>query len=140
MLISAEISKINLFIKNGITKTLDAISKGIIYCINACAGLSFLVFVIGLGNEFIDWEKTGRWVTLTIHDGFNGTDGKPISLFSIPGHLGIQNILNKMLYSSYPLTFFILSIVLGYIALVLDDHEEKMRALLIIVFVLWLLW
>jgi hypothetical protein len=127
-------------IKNIMTDIINVFDKAIVYCIGICAGLSFLLFIIGLGNEFIDWEETGRWVTLTIHDGFNGTDGKPISLFSIPGHLGIQNILNKMLYSSYPLTFFILSIVLGYISLALDGHEKKIRILLIVVFLLWLGW
>jgi hypothetical protein len=137
MLISVQINRTGLFVKNIALKAIDAISKGIIYCINVCAGLSFVVFIIGLGNEFIDWEKTGRWVTLTIHDGFNGTDGKPIPLFSMPGHLGIQNILNKMLYSSYPLTFLILSIVFGYIGLALDGREEKMR-ILIVLLVLWI--
>lgn len=140
MLISSDINKVALYIKKTVVTTIDSISQGIIYCLGIFAGLSFLLFVIGLGNEFIYWEETGRWVTLTIHDGFNGADGKPLSLFSIPGHLGIQNILNKILFSSYPLTFLILSVVLGYLSLALEGREEKMRIFLFSVFVLWFAW
>lgn len=93
---------------------IEFILKAIMYFAVSIYLLSWLFLglsVLGVLGEIESWDETGHWVTLTVYKMFAET-GEPLSLFSIPNHLGIQNLLNNVLFSSFPMSCFIAFVVL----------------------------
>lgn len=126
----------------------DLLEKGSINCLNyikkivngfilktimCFAGSIFLLTwlflglsILGVLCEIESWDKTGHWVTLTIYKIFAET-GEPLSLFSIPNHLGIQNLLNKILFSSFPMSCFIAFLVLGTATFIMAEYVPDLE-------------
>ena len=118
---------------NALRLGLDHLEKGSINCLNSIkkivvgfllktmmffAGSIYLLSWLFLGLsalgvlcEIESWDETGHWITLTTYKIFAET-GEPLSLFSIPNHLGIQSSLNNILFSSFPMSCFIALVVL----------------------------
>lgn len=93
---------------------IEFILKAIMYFAVIIYLLSWLFLglsALGVLCEIESWDETGHWVTLSAYKMFAET-GEPLSLFSIPNHLGIQSLLNKILFSSFPLSCFIAFVVL----------------------------
>ena len=77
-----------------------------------------------LFGEFNNWDKTGHWETITIYRSLVDA-GIPPPNFNLPGHVGIQNLLNSVLMSSATITYFIFSVLTGCLALLLINHIEQ---------------
>ncbi len=85
-----------------------------------------LLSVFGLLLEIVKWDKTGYWTTYTFHMIFLEL-GRPIQLFVMPEHLGIQNLINNILNSSSVKISFITSLILGWIGLKLYSPLDSLK-------------
>lgn len=85
--------------------------------------LFFGFSVLGLLCEIGLWDKTGHWITLTVYKIFANA-WEPSVLFSMPYHLGTQNLLNGILFSSAPLSCFIAFGVLRITAFIIAAHTH----------------
>lgn len=82
--------------------------------------------ILELLVEIESWDKSGHWVTETIYGSFMKA-GEPLSLFYIPNHLGFQNLLNEILFSSFPIFCFITFLVIQLIAFAMSRIYARFR-------------
>lgn len=108
---------IKKIVRGFLLKTIMSFA-GLIYLFSwGFLGFSILELLI----EIESWDKSGHWVTETIYSSFMHA-GKPLSLFSMPNHPGIQNLLNGILFSSFPIFCFIMFILFQLIAFLIAEY------------------
>lgn len=116
----AKPAKEETFIEQAISTIKYSINK-LTFFATICAAYAWL-YNLTLQGEF--WIKTGEWKTISVHESLVRAKilMDPYFSFYLPDKVGIENMLNGILFSSAPKFSFCMAFLFGIIWMQVEER------------------